>query len=315
MLFILRAAAMQCKESFFRTAGTFTKRRCLNERLAPIQNMEELNMFDKLIESDTSSAQQTGRSKYFMASSVVVGILFLFAVVFSLYAANIDIGAYDLETARMLAPEIVDEPTKPEPEPKKQAAAPAQNEVKIAVRNTNMLNITETPKIPDGVSVVKNTSKERPTSGRWEIKNGPEIGGGSSIGRPDGRIGGNEGSIGGGSSSSLTEPIAKNETTTPPPVKTAPPVTQSLGVINGRAINLPVPVYPQPAKMVGASGDVQVQVTINEEGTVVSAKALSGHPLLRGEAQKAAWRATFTPTYLSNQKVKVTGVIVYKFKN
>lgn len=298
--------------------GTFICRWCLNERLAPIRIMEETNMFDKLIESDTSSAQQTSRSKYFMASSLVVGIFFLFAVVFSLYAANIDIGASDLEMVRLLAPEVIEKPTEPEPEhePKGRLAESVQNNVKVAVRNTNMLNIAENPKIPDGVSVVKNSSKERPTNGRWMIDpTAIESDIGGSNGRSDGQSRTGTGQIGSSSAQTLERADNKEDTPTPPPVKTTPPPTQSLGVINGRAIDLPVPIYPQPAKLVGASGDVNVQVAIDEEGRVTSAKAVSGHPLLRGEAQKAALRAKFSPTYLSKQKVKVTGVIVYKFKN
>jgi protein TonB len=66
--------------------------------------------------------------------------------------------------------------------------------------------------------------------------------------------------------------------------------------------------------MVGVEGDVQVQVTIDEKGKVVSARAVSGHPLLRSAAENAARSARFNPTTLSDEPVKVTGVIVYKFK-
>jgi TonB family protein len=88
----------------------------------------------------------------------------------------------------------------------------------------------------------------------------------------------------------------------------------SLGVINGKAKNLPVPVYSAAAKAINAAGNVDVQVLIDESGAVVSAKAVSGHPLLREPAERAARGAKFSPTMLSNQPVKVSGVIVYKFK-
>ena len=52
---------------------------------------------------------------------------------------------------------------------------------------------------------------------------------------------------------------------------------------------------------------------IDETGKVISAKAVSGHPLLRDAAERAARGAKFSPTYLSKQPVKVTGLIVYKF--
>jgi TonB family protein len=58
---------------------------------------------------------------------------------------------------------------------------------------------------------------------------------------------------------------------------------------------------------------VTVQVLIDEAGKVISARAVSGHPLLIPEAQKAALQARFSPTTISDQPVKVSGVITYNF--
>lgn len=91
------------------------------------------------------------------------------------------------------------------------------------------------------------------------------------------------------------------------------PKTISGGVLNGKAQNLPIPEYPAAAKAVKAGGEVKVQVTIDENGSVTEASAVSGHPLLRSAAEDAARQAKFTPTQLSGQAVKVTGVIVYNF--
>ncbi|MGI8494789.1 MAG: energy transducer TonB, partial [Pyrinomonadaceae bacterium] len=68
-----------------------------------------------------------------------------------------------------------------------------------------------------------------------------------------------------------------------------------------------------PAKAVHASGAVNVQVTIDENGSVTSARAVSGHPLLRQVSEQAARASKFSSTFLGEQKVKVTGVIVYNF--
>ncbi len=87
----------------------------------------------------------------------------------------------------------------------------------------------------------------------------------------------------------------------------------SVGVINGKATSLPKPIYPAAARAVKASGSVNVQVIIDEEGNVESANAVSGHPLLRRAAEEAARDAKFKPTALSGQNVKVTGVIIYNF--
>ena len=89
--------------------------------------------------------------------------------------------------------------------------------------------------------------------------------------------------------------------------------TISGGVLNGKATNLVQPPYPPAAKAVRASGAVNVQVTIDEKGNVITANAVSGHPLLRASAVAAARGSKFSPTLLSGKPVKVTGVIVYNF--
>jgi TonB family protein len=96
------------------------------------------------------------------------------------------------------------------------------------------------------------------------------------------------------------------------PSKPVPKIIEG-GVINGKAVSLPKPAYPAAAKAVRASGAVNVQVTIDEEGNVISASAVSGHPLLRAAAVSAAREAKFSPTKLSGVAVKVTGIIVYNF--
>ncbi len=105
---------------------------------------------------------------------------------------------------------------------------------------------------------------------------------------------------------------------TPTPVRSTPtpniPSRISKGVVNGSAISLPKPVYPAAARAVNAKGSVNVAVVIDRTGNVVSANAVSGHPLLRGPAETAARRARFRPTLLSGQPVEVQGVIVYNFQ-
>lgn len=85
------------------------------------------------------------------------------------------------------------------------------------------------------------------------------------------------------------------------------------GVLNGKATSLPKPEYPAAAKAVRAEGTVTVQITVSEEGTVQSARAVSGHPLLRAASEAAASGATFSPTLLSGQAVKISGVLTYNF--
>lgn len=87
------------------------------------------------------------------------------------------------------------------------------------------------------------------------------------------------------------------------------------GVLNGRAISLPVPTYPTFAKQVGAEGQVAVQVTVDERGNVVSARAVSGHPLLRSAAEAAARQSRISPARIGEQNVRTTGVLLYNFRN
>ena len=56
-----------------------------------------------------------------------------------------------------------------------------------------------------------------------------------------------------------------------------------------------------------------MKVIVDEEGKVIAAQAVSGHPLLQAAAVKAAREARFTPTLLDGKPVKVQGVITYNF--
>ncbi|MBA2378451.1 MAG: TonB family protein [Blastocatellia bacterium] len=85
------------------------------------------------------------------------------------------------------------------------------------------------------------------------------------------------------------------------------------GVLNGKALELPRPEYPAAARAVYASGTVTVQVVIDENGLIINAAAVSGHPLLRPAAVEAARNAKFAPTMLQGTPVKISGVITYNF--
>jgi len=85
------------------------------------------------------------------------------------------------------------------------------------------------------------------------------------------------------------------------------------GVLNGKALKLAKPYYPQSARDSGASGTVVVQILIDETGKVISARAISGHPDLQKVSEDAALESEFSPTRLEGKPVKVTGVIQYNF--
>jgi TonB family protein len=85
-------------------------------------------------------------------------------------------------------------------------------------------------------------------------------------------------------------------------------------VLNGRALSLPKPEYPDAARVRGLAGIVVVAVIIDEAGNVISARDQCQGPAYLSEASvAAALKARFTSTKLSGMPVKVTGVIVYNF--
>lgn len=269
-------------------------------------------MFDKLIESEPQGADFKNRRSYFMVSSVVVGILFATAVVISIYASDYGLGTTRFELTQMLAPV---EMAAPEPETPKPLTPTTTTPSKSALptRQTNMARVDEPTIVPTTTSAVPNKSMSRPnvpyTIGTTDTNPAVKATSGratSANGTPDGNGLGQQTTV------AKMDPIPE-----PPPVKVAPPVRppvpQSLGVVNGRAVSLPKPAYPSTAISLNVQGKVDVQVLIDESGKVVSANAVSGHPLLRDAAEKAARSARFSPTLLSKVPVKVTGVIVYNF--
>jgi TonB family protein len=84
------------------------------------------------------------------------------------------------------------------------------------------------------------------------------------------------------------------------------------GVLNGKAISKPQPVYPAAAKRQRISGTVTIFVSVDETGRVVEAHPC-GHPLLSESSLHAAYMARFSPTLLDGKPVKVSGVITYRF--
>jgi len=120
--------------------------------------------------------------------------------------------------------------------------------------------------------------------------------------------------------------VSANEAVPPPPAprptptpaaKPAPPPPEtrkvSEGVVRGNAIVKVQPIYPASAKKVKAAGSVQVQVIISEDGRVIEATIVSGHPLLRSAAVDAARKWVFKPTMLSGIPVKVESALTFVF--
>ena len=91
------------------------------------------------------------------------------------------------------------------------------------------------------------------------------------------------------------------------------PLGISFGVLNGRAVEMPAPVYPQEAKDKDIAGVVAVFVVVDKRGRVTEARACSGPRELRGAAEDAALKARLRPTLLSGVAVGNRGVLTYAF--
>jgi TonB family protein len=87
------------------------------------------------------------------------------------------------------------------------------------------------------------------------------------------------------------------------------------GIVNGKAIFLAKPEYPEEVAKLKISGTVGVEVLIDESGNVISAKAAKGvdNLSLRTACEKAAMQAKFSPTLLNGTPTKVSGTINYNF--
>lgn len=85
------------------------------------------------------------------------------------------------------------------------------------------------------------------------------------------------------------------------------------GVLNSKAVKISKPVYPPAAQAVNAGGLVNIMITIDENGDVISAEPVSGHPLLYSSAEKAARESKFSPRRLNGKPVRVTGTLVFNF--
>ena len=257
-------------------------------------------MFDNLVESSSHKDDLARKGSFVGVTALIYGVLMLAFFVAGIYWYDARLGQMELELTTLVAPVPVPQAQK-EPEVK-QEAKPTKVEQNVDVRRELIADVTRTELVPKevsakasdvppvrrGVTTVLGTSD---SSAVAPMPAGP--GSGTVVSAPSGV--------------QIEEP--------PPPAATPTPPRAPIsgGVLNGKAISLPKPQYPAIARAAHASGTVVVQVLIDENGNVVSAKALSGHPLLQAVAVSAARQARFSPTKLSGQPVKVTGVIQYNF--
>lgn len=271
-------------------------------------------MFNNLIESDAHREDHRRKASFFIYTLIGYAVLLLAAGVASVYAYDAQLESQSLELQALVEFVPVDSTTKPAPPERRDnrprtATNNSESAIKTPVRPVLIASAEDPLKVPDKPGTTGSNIPPAPPnaivgSGVYDPPGSDPIG-------PTSRDGNDPSAS--GSNTSDANPI--REELPPPPVIKRPksPVVVSLGPVNSRAIELPKPPYPPIAKPVRASGPVMVEILLDETGKVISAHAVSGHPLLRGAAVKAAYQARFTPTLLSKQPVKASGIITYNF--
>ena len=258
-------------------------------------------MFDNLVESSSHKNDIARKGSFIGVTALIYGVLLVTFFVAGIYWYDAKLGEMELELTTLVAPVPVPQQEK-QPE-QKQEAKPQKVEQNVDVRKELIASVDRTELVPKEVSA--------------KASDIPPVRRGVTT------VLGNESSnaaapmpAGPGAGTVVAAPTKVSIADEPPPPEakpTPPRAPISGGVLNGKAISLPKPAYPPIARAAHAAGTVVVQVLIDENGSVVSAHAVSGHPLLQAAAVGAAKQARFSPTKLSGQPVKVTGVIQYNF--
>ncbi len=275
-------------------------------------------MLDKLVESKDSGKENKRLSGFLATTFMTVAVILSFGLIYSLFSQTLTMGNGDLDVSSLIAPVAFEAQKPPEPEPENKPQPTEKVSDKVISRVVNMQRVEESPhNPPDTVAVTQNKNQARPKTD-FVLSNVD-----STPTQAVSTVGKNDSSENTRSLSDTVKPTEmskKIEIEKPPvikqvekPVVEKPKLPVSEGVVNGKAINLVKPVYSSSARAMHVGGEVRVQVMIDEDGRVTSANAVSGHPLLRDSAEAAAKSSKFTPTFLSKQKVKVTGIVIYNF--
>jgi protein TonB len=110
--------------------------------------------------------------------------------------------------------------------------------------------------------------------------------------------------------SSDVGPVFGVRTPETPPADDSRVVALEADVVPGAPIKR---VQPKPPA-IRVPGTVVVEITVDEQGDVVSTRAVSGHPLLRPAAVSAAREWKFSPTTAAGIPIKVIGSLSFNFQ-
>jgi len=258
-------------------------------------------MFENLVESGSHKQDVARKGSFVLITLAVYGVLIVAGAIAGIMMATANIDQQTLELTALIAPVPVPQQQvvkRDEPKPEKMELSK-----NVDVRRELIADVTRTDLVPKEISA---KASDVPPVRKGVVT---MVGSGDSNATSPMAPGSGTGQI----ISSGPAKVEIKDEPPPPPPKPTPHAPISGGVLNGKAVHLVQPPYPPIARSAHASGQVVVQVLIDENGSVVAAHATSGHPLLQAAAVNAARSSKFTPTKLSGQPVKVNGVIIYNF--
>lgn len=87
----------------------------------------------------------------------------------------------------------------------------------------------------------------------------------------------------------------------------------NVGSLNGYAIKLAMPAYSANDKRMGIYGKVTVSIKLDEEGKVISAKAVDGPKQLWNAAEAAIKQTKFRSVLFEGKPIAATGAITFNF--
>jgi len=266
-------------------------------------------MFTNLIESNSHKREFKRTSSFFIATVVAYALVLTAAGIVGIltYDAQVEAQNADLLLQSWIPPVKPAEATVRPDRPRASRTpvrpnAPVDQHIDTPVRTAQVPPVDDPRIMPPDIGVVASTIP--PSEGQVRI--------GDHNADPPASPGDKNGCAtctGEGSGPVVTP----QPTPDPTPARPAGPLHLTSIVLSGKAVNLPKPMYPTFAKQIRAQGPVNVQILVDENGSVISAHAVTGNPALTNAAEDAAKRARFSPTMLNGQPVKVQGVIVYNF--
>src|ERR1041385_2321093 len=218
-------------------------------------------MFDHLVESGSHSEDLKRKGSFLAGFTILYLVLIFTGLIVGILLAPAYIDQQTLELTALIAPVPV-----PQQQQAKQEAKPEKVELSknVDVRKELIADVSRADLVPKEISA---KASDIPP-----VRKGVVTMQGSSNSNAIAPV-----APGTGTGQFISAPTRVETNDEPPPPAPTPKPTPhapiSGGVLNGKAVHLVQPPYPAIARSAHASGQVVVQVLIDENGNVVSARS------------------------------------------